>query len=185
MRVACSGWPFSSWIMCLWPEAFVVKLYSLKWKRAQVYLPRVMESRPVFFYNAVIQSRISGFKCLLRFIAFVQNMRLGAIPLQLVPGLKSRSPYLCIKIRETPILHHLGPSLKKCHKCFFSLETWGRRPNIQTAHRPSSYRHPEGLGDSGVMISSAPVQASKETVCCRWSSLRVAAVINCILLAFQ
>lgn len=67
----------------------------------------------------------------LRFIASVLGDRMWdllRIPLQLVPGLSSSMSYLCIKIRETPLLHRLRPSLKKFHMQFFSLETSGRRP---------------------------------------------------------
>lgn len=60
-------------------------------------------------------------------------MRFGRIPLQLVPGLSSSRSYLCIKIREAPLLlHRLRPSLKKFQRQLVSLETSGRRPETDS-----------------------------------------------------
>lgn len=55
-------------------------------------------------------------------------MRFSRIPLQLVLGPSSSRSYLCIKIRETPLLHRLRPCPKKFHRRFPSLETSGRHP---------------------------------------------------------
>ena len=59
-------------------------------------------------------------------------MRFGRIPLQLVPGLSSSRSYLCIKIRETPLLRRSRPGPKKFHIQFPSLETSGRRPETDS-----------------------------------------------------
>lgn len=55
-------------------------------------------------------------------------MRFGRIPLERVPGLSSSRSYLCIEIREAPLLHRLRPSPKKFHRQLFSLGTSGQRP---------------------------------------------------------
>lgn len=86
-------------------------------------------------YYSMTESRNSGFRRSVS-INVVEiysigirrhDVRFGGIPLQLVPGSSSSRSYLCIKIRETPLLRRLRPSLKKFHIQFFSLESSGRR----------------------------------------------------------
>lgn len=119
------------------------KVYFLKWKRTPVYLRMVSYlptlktkwnlGRYILYYSRV---EVPGFRdsfslnvieiysiCIRR-----QDVRFSRIPRQLVPGPSSSRSYLCIKIRETPLLCRLRPTLKKFHGWLCSLETSGRRP---------------------------------------------------------